>query len=268
VCMAQLPIAFGGPPNARGLAVLCGWGGSTLKNVCKYASVWHKLGWRTATAAMSIDMTFFPGSWTAANEVARTLAKECRLHRERHGPDALIASHALSNGGVMLMLSVLEEASSDEPVRFDGAVYDSAPSSKHLPLPMGAPLIIISAGLPAAETAKSLALHVPYCLFTSLLLPIRTPPPPIGLFPKLFGIEMNPPRPELFIYGEEDRLIPPDQVEAFISLRVAQGSAVQTSGRLACSPHVSHLRSYPEVYEKALASFAASLENPRPVSRL
>ena len=159
--MAQLPIAFGGPPNARGLAVLCGWGGSTLKNVCKYASVWHKLGWRTATAAMSIDMTFLPGSWTPANEVARTLAKECRLHRERHGPDALIASHALSNGGVMLMLSVLEEASSDEPVHFDGAVYDSAPSSKHLPLPMGAPLIIISAGLPAAETAKSRALQVP-----------------------------------------------------------------------------------------------------------
>ncbi len=265
--MAKLPIAFGGPANARGLAVICGWSGSALKNVCKYASVWHKLGWRTATAAMSIDMTFYPGSWTLANDVARTLAEECRSHRRRR-PDALIASHALSNGGTLMMLSVLEEVSSEEPIRFDGAVYDSAPSSKGMILPAGAPAIVLSAGLPAATAVKQLARHVPHSLLTTLLYPVRTPPPPIGLFPKLFDVDTNPPRPELFIYGQTDRLIPPGHVEAFISLRKSQGSVVQTTGRLVNSPHVSHLRTYPDEYEQALADFAGSLALPRPTSKL
>lgn len=249
-------LAIGGARDARGLAVLFGWSGSSLRNVQKYAAVWHKLGWRTATAAMSIDMTFFPGSWTPANEIASALAEECRDHRERIGSDALVASHAFSNGGAMLMLSVLEEAAE----KFDGAIYDSAPSYNGRLLEAGAPVIIMSSGLPKAEQAKKLLVHTPYCLAACLLHQFRQAPAPIGLFPKLFGAETNPPRPELFIYGDKDFLIPPAQVEKFIGLRESQGCAVRSLPRLAGSPHVGHLRSYPKEYEDAVGDFARELE--------
>ena len=65
-------VSFAGPPTARNLAVLCGWGGSKLKNVTKYADFWHRLGWRTVTVEMTVDMTrmtFYP----ACNLVGRAL---------------------------------------------------------------------------------------------------------------------------------------------------------------------------------------------------
>ena len=260
-------VTFGGPPQARGLAVLCGWSGSSLRNVRKYAELWHRLGWRTATANMTIDMTFFPGSWTPANEVAGILAKECATHRQRAGPNALVASHAFSNGGALLMLSVMQHANNGERrsdgFRFDGAVYDSAPSSRHLILPAGAPFIVLSAGLPASEAASHLVRHIPYCFLACALHAIRAPPPPIGLFTDLFDATINPPRPELFIYGEKDVLIPPEHVEAFIRERESHGSTVHTLSRLADSPHVGHLRTFPRAYEEALANFAHVLVGPQ-----
>lgn len=252
-----MSIAFGGPAGARGLALMCGWGGGSLKHVSKYAQLWHKNGWRTAAAAMSIDMTFFPASWTEMKDVVETIANESRRHCASR-PDALIACHAFSNAGVLMMLSVLEDAAGNA-VRLDGAVYDSAPSRKGLVLPAGAPLVIASSGLPPSEAAFKLAVHTPHALAATLAFPFRQPPPPIGLFPKLFDAVTNAPRTELFIYGDQDRIIPPNHVEAFINLRAAQGSTILSPGCLR-SGHVNHLRTNADTYAAALTDFTSMLE--------
>ena len=248
-------VAFAGPSNARGLAILCGWGGSKLKNVQKYAELWHRAGWRTATAPMSVDHTFFPRDWTEIGEVSRAIAQHCREHRAARGTDARVAAHAFSNGGTFLMLSLQED---DSALKFDGAVYDSAPTKQiDALLPLGLPLVAMSSGQPAATIAK----HVPYCLAATLAYQLgRKHPPPMGLFPKLFAAETNAPRPELFVYGEQDRVIPPSHVEAFVRRRKRHGCAVTTLGPLAGGLHCNLLSTHPEEYADAISGFAQSLE--------
>lgn len=250
-----------GPSSARGLAVICGWGGGSLKNVNKYAALWHRIGWRTATAAMSMDNTFFPASWTSMPELTRAMADECRAHRASR-PDSLIVSHAFSNGGTFLKLSMLgeERQAGELALRFDGTVYDSCPSVHRRLLPAGAPIVLAVSGMPVSDVAKAMVTHVPYSLAASLAYPFMTLPPPLGLFSRLFTADGNPPRPELFVYGEKDFLIPPDQVESFVRLRESQGSTVQTLGPLRDSAHCGHLLTHPKEYAKALEAFAKSLE--------
>tara|TARA_B110001452_G_C15133256_1_gene394801 strand:+ start:155 stop:958 length:804 start_codon:yes stop_codon:yes gene_type:complete len=263
--MAQ-QVVLGGPSHARGLAVLCGWGGSSLKNVLKYSTLWHKLGWRTATAAMSLDQTFYPASWTIMDEVSAELAATCRTHRAARS-DALVAAHAFSNGGTFLMLSVLAAANDSEI--FDGVVYDSCPSRPSTApwLAAGAPLVIATSGLSSSSMGLQLLRHVPYAIVATLAMPLRPLPPPLGRWPQLFSADANPPRRELMVYGDEDALIPAAHVEAFVRLRESQGSTVRT---LLCtgSPHVSHLRTNPSQYAHAIEEFVTALEGPAASTQL
>lgn len=119
---SEMPhLKFDGPSTAKHMAVICGWGGGKLKNVHKYAALWHRLGWRTVTIEMTIDMTFYPSTWTPVGSIAQTIAWECRQQRSSH-PDARIVSHAFSNGGTFMKLMIMDEAS--DPNFFDGTVYD------------------------------------------------------------------------------------------------------------------------------------------------
>jgi hypothetical protein len=54
--MANQYVSIGGPPSARGLALLFGWTGGQLRHVSKHASIWHRLGWKTVTALNTVDM--------------------------------------------------------------------------------------------------------------------------------------------------------------------------------------------------------------------
>jgi len=260
MCVAR-HVLFGGPASSRHLAVLCGWGGGKLKNVHKYASFWHRLGWRTATVEMTMDMTFFPASQTAAADVARSIARECREQRVAHGDEARIVAHSFSNGGTFMKLAVLEEGG----VSFDGAVYDSAPSLSTRFLPLGAPFVIASSGGSFGARLREATRHLPYALAATVAAPWSDRPPPLGLFRKLFSAETNVPRPELFVYSADDALIPSHMVERFIERRRMHGSApVQVLGPLACSPHCSHGKTHPLDYAAAVARFAAVVvEAPR-----
>ena len=273
VRMCHPDLIISGPASARGLAVLCGWGGSKLKNVNKYASLWHKLGWRTAAASMSMDNTFFPASWTTMPNLTRIISRECRAHRASR-TDSLLVSHAFSNGGTFLQLSLMaahEAERSRAPLRFDGSVYDSGPSSYKRLLPLGAPFVLASSGMPASEIAPLLLRHLPYSLAAALADPLTAAaggslPPPLGLFGRLFTTDGNPLRPELYVYGERDFIIPPAQVEAFMEIRRGLGVPVSALGPLAGSPHCAHLRTHPEEYAKALEAFTRSLEQGAPAS--
>jgi hypothetical protein len=156
---------------------------------------------------MDMDMTFFPDRWTTMPQVTSEVVALCNEHRESR-PDALVASHAFSNGGTFMQLALMQDAA----VRFDASVYDSGPSHRWLPLPSGAPMVLAISGMPAATIAVGFVRHVPYAILATLAYPFVQLPPPLGRFPRLFDAQANPPRPELFVYGETDYVIPPGHV--------------------------------------------------------
>ena len=101
---------------------------------------------------------------------------------------SLVVLHCFSNGGVLLALSMLAEARHrGRLLKFDAAVFDSAPTRRLLPI--ASPLVIASSGLPPLQMAKTLARHVPYAIAAQLASPlIGTPAPAVSL-----GIDTSSP---------------------------------------------------------------------------
>ena len=265
--VAARHVLLSGPANAKNLAIICGWGGSKLKNVAKYAALWHRIGWRTATVEMTMEMTFTDASRTPAASVAAMVADECRQHR-MGSSDAKVVSHSFSNGGTFMSL-LIQDCAAD--VRFDAAVYDSCPSLYTRLLPLGAPFVLASSGKPIAEIAVDMVRHVPYAFAWAFagITNLVALPKPLGLFHRLFTAEDNKPKPELFIYSSADWLIPPSHVESFIESRKAMGSdPIHVLGPLADSPHCGHIRTHPEEYAQAIENFAKAVteSNAAPAS--
>ena len=255
-------VVHGGPSRARGLAVLCGWAGGRMKHVVKHAELWHRLGWRTASVTMPWDEVFFPARWTSLPSVVQELARVVRRHRAEHADDgAVCAAHVFSNAGALCLLSLLsshEEAAA--PLAFDGVVYDSTPSNPRHVKPYAAPIVIGmgAAGLSSRELVSTLARHTPHAIGATMAMPAVGVPPPLGLFPRLFEAGHNPPRPELLVYGTEDALIGPHEVEHFGALRERQGAAVRRL-RLEGSGHCSHMLTHPDRYAAEVEAFVKRL---------
>ena len=256
---------------SRGLAILCGWTGGSLRNLRKHEEPWRRLGWATLSTPMSIDSTFFPPNRSGLASVAKELIQVVKKHRAARS-DALVVSHCFSNGGVMLMLEMLRAHAQEQGTigaasvskLFDGAVYDSAPSREiqH----WMAPVVIMTAGLPAAETAWQLAKHTPYALTNSLVAALLSGThhrtsllEPLGSFGDLRDANVNPPRAELCIYGDGDRLISPADVENFIQHRRQECGADMASCFCSGSSHVAHYRDHPRLYEQAIEALIAKL---------
>ena len=124
-----------------------------MKHVNKYAALWHRLGWRTVTALNTIDMTFFPESWSDLPESAARVCEIVEEHRRCEGSTSLVVPHVFSNGGCTTLLSTLRS----KRVNFDGVIYDSAPGS-HVH-PIYAPFVIAASGLPRTSMAVQMLRH-------------------------------------------------------------------------------------------------------------
>ncbi len=254
-----------GPVDARGLAVLLGWAGGSLRNVQKHAAAWHALGWRTAVVTVSVEMTFLPMALTAVAAAADELDELATAHRARAGPSALLVAHTFSNSGVALMMAALLRS---RPLHFDGAVHDSGPSSLESLRPAAAPLIALSAGLPRLTTAATLSWALPYALIAEAAAPIVGTAGAIGLHERLRDAEVNPPRAELYIYSAADALVPSADVEAYVRCRQMQQQQQQrrrrrplASCRFDDSGHCSHYRMHPVEYGRAIEAFVRGLES-------
>lgn len=240
--------------DARGLALLLGWAGGALKHVQKHAAMWHRAGWRTAAAEMTIDMTFFPAAWSSLPQVVDVLLREAREHRRTKAGSSHLAVHNFSNAGTFLMNALLKAECGQ--LVLDGVVYDSCPSPLEHVGPWAAPMVISSSGLSTSATAYQLARHVPYALAASLATPLLGASGPMRHHAELWDA---PPRPELFVYSPADRLVSAAGIEAFMAHRRRQGCEQQVGCRLADSPHCTHLVTHPERYGAEIGAFAERL---------
>ena len=252
-----------GPASSR-LALLLGWTGGKLQHLRKHEKLWHSLGWRTCATTVSINETFFPPAFTTLSSTASELLATCEAHRAEHrspsGSSSLVVAHVFSNGGLLLMLSMLSQtAGAARPRLLDGAVYDSAPSK--IIRPRHAPIVIASAGLPRADALLALAVHLPFALVNEAVSALRGGGPgtylePMGSHPDVRDPRRNPPRPELALYSDGDHLVRTDEVEDFVACR----GPGMVGCRLGGTPHVGHFRAAPEAYAAAVRQLVERLE--------
>ena len=235
-----------GPAAAKRAAVLLGWTGGKLKHVRRHERIWHDLDVRTVTAAQSIDDTFFPPAWTRLEATA-----DAALDAVGGGP---VIAHAFSNGGVLLLLKMLERAPGLDVA---GLVVDSAPSPPGVVRPAAAPVVILSAGLGAAEAARTLARHAPYALAAEALRPLRGTPPPLDALATFADVGTT--CPELYLFSEGDGLVPPRGIRAHAAERAARGVDVALR-EFDDSPHCGHYRAHPVDYARAVADFVGRLD--------
>lgn len=196
---------------------------------------------------MSIDMTFFPESRTNFRDVVDQLATEIEDHSRRKEANEILVFHTFSNGGTMLMVSLLKRLG--EAVVVDGAIYDSCPSKWISPI--AAPVVIAAASSSQHEAAIKIAEHMPHALVSTAISPFVKSEPPFGDFPLVHDASINKPRPELFIFSDADKIINSEAVENFAARRAAQGSDVRKL-RFLDSSHCGHLRKHPIQYVAAV----------------
>ena len=249
-----------GPPRGRGLALLLGWTGGSPRHVRKHAEIWHALGWRTACCAMSFDMTFEPHDRSELPAAVDALLQA--VDGETGGRGRPVVPHVFSNGGALLMLSLLhaaESASIDLP--FAAAVYDSAPSRlTPAMLALAAPYVIgLSTQIQLPQRAALAARHTARAIASTLLATARGGfAPPLGLFPRLRDPRFNVPRPELFVCSRSDALVDLAHVADFADARRAVGADV-TLCEMDGSAHVAHYRAHPRRYTDAVAALVRKL---------
>ena len=249
---SQSLLSVSGPSRgARGLALLLGWTGGQRRHVEKHAPLWHRLGFRTATATSTVDMTFFPSQWTCFAATTKALERCVDAYRQSE-PFGVVVPHVFSNGGCAMLISMLRQRHDQT---FNAVIYDSAPSLRlH---PAVAPLVIGTSGAPGAETMALMVRHLPYSLLASCAMPFLGDCSPLRHHNLLRCSDVNPPRPELFLYSDRDWLIPPHHIEDFIRCRRGQHGSTIEAHRFSDSAHVAHFRTHPEEYSLAVSEFIA-----------
>ncbi|KAL1503137.1 hypothetical protein AB1Y20_011199 [Prymnesium parvum] len=252
-----MSLVTSGPSASRRTALLLGWTGGSMRHLRKYEALWHGFGFQTVAATSTFDMTFMPERCSAIRSVARQLMASVDSGRR---PPSVVVPHVFSNGGALLMLTMLHEARRRRTL-FDAAVFDSAPSAGADMQPIVAPYVVASSGLPAAERWRLLARLVPYSLLAQLAVPLVGVARPLGAIDELRDVRLNPPRPEVYIFSDEDALVPSARVESFAAHRAECGAAVELV-RLKDSGHVAHFPAHPDKYTSAIEKLLARLETP------
>ena len=193
---------------------------------------------------MSIDETFFPYYKTNIEDKIRDVSDVVSSYRTN---GRAVCAHAFSNGGAMLMMSVLKRTDTE----FDASVYDSAPSSWISPI--ASPIVIASSG--DSTPVRTILKHLPYSTYSTLRSVIKRPLKPFGDFFELKNPNINTPRPEMYIYSDADRIINANAVEQFADYRESVGCHTTSKLKLRNSPHCQHYRMHPEMYETSVESF-------------
>ena len=200
--------------------------------------------------------TFTPKSCiTLARAQARRAVCLSRLVAEHDGRPAPILFHCFSNTGWLAycgLLADLEARRPDVLARVAGAVVDSAPHAAPCPTVFAAGFMTaLSRG--AAPDPRSRKFRAARAFFQAWLQGPRKR--------ELKSVVRSEARlanyPQLYVYSDDDHVIPPASVESAAATHAAAGRQVSLL-RLTNSVHVAHLRHHRAAYLAALDAFLES----------
>lgn len=264
--------------------VLLGWLGSQQKHLKKYANWYTARSINAVTFAVPMKelLSFKPSE--RVEQHIDILAEElvCWLSgKENDGRERGIVFHTFSNAGWLSYGVILEKfiRTGDLYNKIKGCVVDSAPEPEPNPKvwALGFSTALLKNSSRTRHTyeggeensEKKDTNEKPTEQFQSLNAELAL----LAILEKFFSImfklppvkqrlsevtsilsKNQPPCPQLYIYSTADRVIPVESVESFIKEQKKAGKQVKACN-MKSSPHVDHLRRYPDIYTKQLHSF-------------
>ena len=229
----------------RPAALILGFGGAKPKHIEKYVELYHKQG----IGAISYTGTNF---WDDIPAPSEGLPFAPLFHHPQHRKRALILHVASMNGfRQLLRLYRYLDGEGETTHRFMGGVFDSCPATLTTKL--------LAYGRAVCDIGRNNDPHglryLPQALWTTAKYSLLKHMNPN----KLNELQMYYyvtrwvmlPHNQLFIYSEVDKLINYRDVEEFADRQKGKGNCVKLE-KFPNSPHVQHIRSDPQRYEKTV----------------
>ncbi|KAL1803571.1 hypothetical protein ACET3Z_032218 [Daucus carota] len=262
--------------KSRTVVILLGWLGAKQKHLRKYAEYYTTRGFHviTFTFPMSEIVSYKAGG--KAEEHVDFLVNHLSDCLEEDLEKKFVF-HTFSNTGWLTYGVILEKFQQMDYTlreRIKGCIVDSAPVASPDPQ-------VWASGFSAAFLKKQIvvakqdkntkvpcrtyvseeskppfkeaALHVVLQKVFEVVL--RLPPVNGRLTSLMDQLKSGQPRcPQLYIYSTADKVIPAESVESFIAEQRRIGHQVRACNFIS-TPHVDHMRNYPEFYATQLTEF-------------
>lgn len=229
------------------VVILLGWAGCKDKHLCKYSSIYNEQGCVTIRYTAPLKTVFISESF-GYKELSSTALKLLEILYDYEVENSPIFFHIFSNGGFMLYRYIIDFLHNDKQfssLRVIGALVDSAPGSGNV---RGA-LRALAATLGPKITP--VLRYVLLALFAVTVFLLR-----VVLYPLTKYIHKNhydavqekpPAWPHFYLYSRADQVIRHEDIEVFVETLKRKGVPVD-SFDFVSSPHVGHLREFPEQY--------------------
>nr|XP_002127410.1 transmembrane protein 53 isoform X1 [Ciona intestinalis] len=245
-------IAF---PNAssdetEAVVFLLGWAGAEDRHLAKYSNIYEKQGCITIRYVHPVSKVFGhdPSDSSEHKETARKLLALLDDYDLVENP---VFVHAFSNGGYFVYRFLADEFQKNE-VNVVGAIFDSCPSKlEYLVATRG----LLYSGVLPNMFVSILCIFVFTFLYMWVKLKIL-----LGLTdgPLMYEAMQDSPFhswPHLFLYSSADVIVPLRHIEDMALAREKAGATLVVKHNFETSPHVLHLKQYPELYTEKCLSF-------------
>ncbi|CAL8472211.1 g11753 [Coccomyxa elongata] len=252
--------------------------GSRARYFAKYIDLWKDLGHPTLGIRPQTRSIVAP---LLGDRAATEFLRQIQDAQAQH-PSRAVVYHIFSNAGFIFFGTMLRTLAQQDEELFI-KIVGRPPLGARRPSPAPLSLLEATAGIVLDSAPSRLTPDIAARGLTAAVLgepaqgievrrPSLTQASKFALRPVL-GLPMissriseiwsawdhvAPVRPQLYLYSPVDVLIPPAEVERFMTQQVARGVTVQ-SKVFPDSPHCEHYRKYPMEYKEQLSKFLAGL---------
>ncbi|XP_061423637.1 transmembrane protein 53 [Lethenteron reissneri] len=237
-------------PSEEPVVFLLGWAGCRDKHLAKYSSIYQQQGCITVRYTAALRDVFL--SDPLGGERLRVVACQLLELLADYGVEGQpVLIHVFSNGGAMLYRRLAQEiVARGHTVQVVGAVFDSAPSDRHV---RGLTRALNAILKTRANTAMRL---LALLLYTIVVLFLKFFAIPLGLVKSTYKVLVRGRWrwPELYLYSQADSIVPWRDVCRIAEERRTTGVRVRCHD-FVTSEHVSHFRAFPEEYTARCVAF-------------
>ncbi|XP_069367769.1 transmembrane protein 53 [Paralichthys olivaceus] len=239
------------------VVILLGWAGCKDKHLSKYSSIYNEQGCVTIRYTAPLKTVFISESF-GYKELSSTALRLLEILFDYEVENSPVFFHIFSNGGFMLYRYIVELLHSDKQFSslcVIGAVVDSAPGSGNV---RGALRALTATLGPKISPVLRYVLLVLFAVTVFLLRVVLYPMTKYIHKNHYDAVQEKPPAwPHFYLYSRGDQVIRHRDIELFVETVKQKGVPVD-SFDFVSSPHVGHLRDFPEQYALKCRGFLAT----------
>nr|CAB3267107.1 transmembrane protein 53 [Phallusia mammillata] len=231
---------------------LLGWGGSTPKQVAKYADIYLRKQCVTIAVAQPGKAQFFEHPRSPKKEIRARRSPQLLVDNNLSANPVLL--HVFSNAGY-LHYGVLTKILKEHQRNIIGSVFDSCPGGVDIHLAARAFLESLRSIVPIPKWFLSPVTKLVVIVFNLILwfYALSGNKDKNENLEQVFSVSASHAWPQLYLYSDCDALILASSVSAV--MEQAKGVAVVRSHNFLTSAHVQHYRKFPDRYEQECVDF-------------